>query len=105
MLTPPAQGPTSEPRIGPPERYAGDPERCNPFLTNCSIYFSLQPLTFATEKARVAFSVNHLTGRARLWGTAEWEKRTPACASFGAFASELCKVFGLGANTLMLVVS
>lgn len=87
----------TEPRIGPPERYAGEPEGCNPFLTNCSIYFSLQPLTFATEEAKVAFTVNQLTGRARLWGTAEWEKKTPACASFQSFSTELRKVFGQGA--------
>ena len=84
----------SEPRVGAPERYAGDPENCNPFLTNCSILFALQPHTFASEEARVAFTINHLTGRARLWGTAEWERRTPACASFQAFATELRKVFG-----------
>ena len=84
----------SEPRVGVPERYAGDAEGCRPFLTNCSILFALQPHTFASEDARVAFTVNHLTGRARLWGTAEWERRTPACASFQAFAAELRKVFG-----------
>lgn len=43
----------SEPRIGPREQYAGKPEWCHPFLTNCSIYFFLQPLTFATEEAKV----------------------------------------------------
>ena len=84
----------SEPRVGVPERYAGDAEGCRPFLTNCSILFALQPHTFASEDARVAFTVNHLTGRARLWGTAEWERRTPACSSFQAFAAELRKVFG-----------
>lgn len=36
--------------------------------------------------------------RGRLWGTAEWEKRTSACASFEAFLTELCKVFGQGAH-------
>eukprot|EP00064_Thunnus_orientalis_P017544 superscaffoldBa00003762_g17628 len=54
-----------------------------------------QPRTFATEGAKVAFVINHLTGRARLWGTAEWERRSPACASFDLFATELRKVFGL----------
>ncbi|KAI3353832.1 hypothetical protein L3Q82_005047 [Scortum barcoo] len=38
--------------------------------------------------------INHLTGRAHLWGTAEWEQRTPTCASFQAFAAELRKVSG-----------
>ena len=83
-----------EPRVGTPERYAGEPEGCSPFLTNCSILFALQPHTFASEAARVAFTVNHLTGKARLWGTAEWERQTPACSSFPAFSAELRKVFG-----------
>ncbi|XP_077940507.1 uncharacterized protein LOC144384593 [Gasterosteus aculeatus] len=90
--TPP--GPAFEPRIGAPERYGGDPESCSPFLTNCSILFALQPHTFASEEARVAFAINHLTGRARLWGTAEWERQTPVCRSFQSFAAEVRKVFG-----------
>lgn len=89
-------GLTAEPCIGAPERYAGEPENCNPFLTNCSIFFVLQPLTFATEAAKVAFTINQLTGRARLWGTAEWERQTAACATFTAFSAELRKVFGQG---------
>ncbi len=80
--------------MGTPERYNGDRETCGPFLTNCSLLFALQPRTFATEPAKVAFVINHLTGKARLWGTAEWERRSPACASFDLFAAELRKVFG-----------
>lgn len=86
--------PISEPRVGTPERYGGDPEGCNPFLTNCSILFALQPHTFSSERAKVAFAINHLTERARLCGTAEWERHTPACLTFQAFATELRKVFG-----------
>lgn len=91
---PAAPGSTQEPRVGVPERYGGEPEGCSPFITNCSILFALQPHTFATEQAKVAFMVNHLTGKARLWGTAEWERQTPACSSFATFAAELRKVFG-----------
>ncbi|TWW81865.1 hypothetical protein D4764_01G0016800 [Takifugu flavidus] len=90
----PPPGTAPEPRVGAPERYSGDPEGCNPFLTNSSILFALQPYTFASEAARVAFTINHLTGRARLWGTAEWERGTPAGSSFQAFPAELRKVFG-----------
>ncbi|KAK0134635.1 Retrotransposon-derived protein PEG10 [Merluccius polli] len=49
------------------------------------------PYTFATEEFKVAFTINNLTGHARLWGTAEWERHTPACSSFNAFTTELCK--------------
>uniref|UniRef100_A0A8C4DQ98 ribonuclease H n=1 Tax=Dicentrarchus labrax TaxID=13489 RepID=A0A8C4DQ98_DICLA len=90
-----------EPNVGAPERYDGDPVTCNAFLCNCSIIFSLQPLTFSSEEARVAYTINHLTGRARLWGTAEWLRGTSACHSFQSFANELRRVFGtgsLGAN-------
>ena len=91
----PPLGQLREPPVGIQERYEGDPEGCSPFLTNCSILFALQPYTFATEEARVAYAITHLTGRARLWGTAEWEGRTPACSSFQVFASELQRVFGV----------
>ncbi|KAI3364203.1 hypothetical protein L3Q82_010811, partial [Scortum barcoo] len=57
---------------------------------------------FLSEEAKVAFAINHLTGRVHLWGTAEWERRTPACVSFQAFATELRKVFGNRVWALML---
>lgn len=43
----------------------------------------------------MAFAVNHLTGRARVCGTAKWEKQTSACSSFDTFSQELQKVFCL----------
>jgi len=68
--------------MGTLKRYAGDPEGCNLFLTSCSILFSLQLHTFSSEETKVPFAINHLMGRARLWGTAELERRTRACGSF-----------------------
>lgn len=90
----PSQGfhtaqPIGEPRVGVPKRYSIEEGGCNPFLTNCSILFSLQPLTFSTEGAKVAFVINPLTGHARLWGTAEWERQTPACSCFQPFSGHL----------------
>lgn len=87
-----------EPGISNPERFDGDPAQVQAFLTSCRIQFSLQPRTFATEGARVGYAITHLTGRARLWGTAEFDQRTPACASFEAFAEEMLKVFDLGSS-------
>lgn len=87
----------SEPQLGAPESYNGDPKLCCPFLTSCSLLFSLQPHTFATEGAKVTYVISNLTGRALLWGTAAWGRQTPSCASFQAFSDELGKVFGLGA--------
>lgn len=44
----------------------------------------------------MAYTITHLLGRARLWGAEDWDRRTPACQTFQAFAAELQKVFGQG---------
>lgn len=47
---------------------------------------------------RCAFTITHLTDRAHLWGTEEWEQQTPACYLFQMFAEDPCKVLGLGTS-------
>lgn len=76
------------------EHYDGACETCHPFLTNYLLLFALQLHTLAMEEEKVAFVINHLTGRAWLWGTAKWVRRSSACASFDQFTAELCEVFG-----------
>jgi hypothetical protein len=44
----------------------------------------------------VAYAINHLSGRARLFGTANWQEGTPVCRSFHSFAEELRRIFGTG---------
>lgn len=98
---PAAQPPLStapEPKVGSPERFNGDHSQVRAFLTSCRVQFALQPRTFATEAAKVGYVITHLTGRARLWGTAEFDRQTPACTSFDAFAEEMKKVFDLGSS-------
>ncbi len=65
-----------EPRLPTPEMYGGEPDLCRAFLTKCSMFFSIKPLTFATEEARVALVLTLLTGEAALWGTVAWENPT-----------------------------
>ncbi len=74
--------PQHEPRLPTPEVYAGDPNLCRAFLTKCSLFFSLQPQTFATEASKVALVLTLLSGKAALWGTAVWENCHPCCSSF-----------------------
>lgn len=68
-----------EPRARGLEHFAGDREFCAPFLSNCSLLFDIQPCTFSTEVAEMAYTISHLTGKVRLWGTSEWDCQTPAC--------------------------
>uniref|UniRef100_A0A9J8DGR5 CCHC-type domain-containing protein n=1 Tax=Cyprinus carpio carpio TaxID=630221 RepID=A0A9J8DGR5_CYPCA len=90
---PPPSVSQSEPRLPVPESYNGEPNYCRAFLTRCSMHFSLQPRTFATEQSKVAFVLTLLTGRAALWGTAVWENQDPCCASFQTLAAEMRRVF------------
>lgn len=85
--------PASEARLHPPERYSGMPGSCRPFLIQCSLAFELQPSAFPTQRSRVAYIVSLLSGRARDWGTAEWEKQASICSSVELFSAELRKVF------------
>ncbi|KAL0150082.1 hypothetical protein M9458_054741, partial [Cirrhinus mrigala] len=93
--TPPSPPPLTntehlpEPRLPTPELYAGEPKLCRAFLTKCSMFFSLQPRTFATESSKVALVLTLLSRRAALWGTAVWENQHPCCSSFLALSEEM----------------
>lgn len=51
--------------------------------------FRLQPCSFASEEAKIAFLVSLLAGAARDWGTAVWEQQGPLCRSYSAFIAEM----------------
>uniref|UniRef100_A0A9J8BJU2 Retrotransposon gag domain-containing protein n=1 Tax=Cyprinus carpio carpio TaxID=630221 RepID=A0A9J8BJU2_CYPCA len=90
----PSEAPSQpEPRLPIPESYSGEPNYCRAFLTRCDMHFSLQPRTFANERAKVAFVLTLLTGRAALWGTAVWENQDPCCASFQSLSADMRRVF------------
>ena len=68
------------------ERFSGAPGTCRSFLIICTLTFEMHPHKFPSERSRVAYMVTQLTGRARDWGTAEWEKQSAVCASVSAFS-------------------
>ncbi|KAJ8282443.1 hypothetical protein COCON_G00049620 [Conger conger] len=88
---PPA--PVREPRLPPPEKYAGEPGECQAFITQCQLIFQLQPSTFPTERSRVAYIITQLTGRAKKWGTAAWEAGLPCVQTSGLFMEEMKRMF------------
>lgn len=61
----PPPSPITEPKVNNPPRYSGEPTECKAFLTQCEVIFSLQPSTYAADRARIAFVISLLTGRAR----------------------------------------
>ncbi|KAG1952394.1 retrotransposable element [Pimephales promelas] len=82
-----------EPRINNPSGYAGEPTQCRAFLIQCEIVFSLQPQTYAEDRARIAYVLSLLTGRAREWGTSVWETQSACCRKYQSFKDEMIKVF------------
>ena len=47
-------------------------------LVECALVFFMSPRLYPTEMAKVAVAINHLTSRAWIWGTTEWENQTAA---------------------------
>ena len=53
--------------LTPPERFSGDPQKLNIFLTQCQLHFLCRPVAFPTPESRVAFILSYLTGDAASW--------------------------------------
>lgn len=87
-----------EPRINNPPCYSGEPTQCRAFLTQCEVIFSLQPSTYARDRAKVAFVISLLTGRARQWGAASWDAEADFLDRFSLFKEEMIRVFDRSAH-------
>uniref|UniRef100_A0A3P9HNI4 Retrotransposon gag domain-containing protein n=1 Tax=Oryzias latipes TaxID=8090 RepID=A0A3P9HNI4_ORYLA len=92
-LAGPVSQPAPVPHTHPPERYDGDPTSCRTFLTQCEIQLSLHSSSFSCEKAKVAYVISLLKGRAAQWATAEWSRGSEICSSYQSFSAELSRVF------------
>lgn len=85
--------PMMEPRLPPPQHFSGDPNACDGFLTQCSLTFELQPSSFPSDRARIAYVITLLSGKALSWATAVWKAKAPFCSSYTAFEQEFKRVF------------
>ncbi len=95
-LSPPSGNrPTSvaEPRLQPPRHFAGDPNSCQGFLTQCSLTFELQPSSFATDHSKIAYIITLLSDKALSWASAVWQSQNACCKSYVAFEEEFKQVF------------
>lgn len=82
-----------EPFIPTPARYSGEIGICGQFLHQCQLVFDQQPLTYSTEKAKVAFIMSLLSGKASAWAVALVNSSSPVCNTLDSFAKEMRKVF------------
>ena len=56
----------------PDQDFTYPPGRCKLFLIECDMQFKLSPQQFHADRAKVAYIISNLGGRARAWATAEW---------------------------------
>ena len=82
-----------EPYVSPPEPFSGDFGSCGRFLFNCHLVFKMQPLSYASDEAKIAYTINLLRGKAAKWVTALWEGGSDILSSFDLFSSNLRRVF------------
>uniref|UniRef100_A0A8C9ZG27 CCHC-type domain-containing protein n=1 Tax=Sander lucioperca TaxID=283035 RepID=A0A8C9ZG27_SANLU len=95
--TPAASGAVSfrEPKsgVGTPDKYEGDLGKLRSFLMQYGLVFDLQPNSYTTDKARIAFVIELLRGRALEWASALWERQDTCMASYQEFTAEMRKLF------------
>lgn len=70
----------------PPEPFSGEIGNCIVFLLHCSLVFDQQPLSYPSERAKVAYMIIKRQGQ---WATAVWEQNCPILFSFSSFSSNI----------------
>uniref|UniRef100_A0A673MIH0 DUF4939 domain-containing protein n=1 Tax=Sinocyclocheilus rhinocerous TaxID=307959 RepID=A0A673MIH0_9TELE len=91
---PPIMPSTSACPMAKPTTYSGEAAACSGFLLQCSLYFELQPHQFVNDRAKIAFIMSLLSGRALQWAEALWNSRSPLVRSYDAFVDHFREVFG-----------
>uniref|UniRef100_A0A3Q1BD71 DUF4939 domain-containing protein n=1 Tax=Amphiprion ocellaris TaxID=80972 RepID=A0A3Q1BD71_AMPOC len=56
-----------------------------------SLDFEMQPLSYSSNRACVAYLLSLLKGMAKEWGVAMWKSRSEVCKSYNAFITEMRK--------------
>ena len=86
--------------LAAPERYSGDPNKVQVFLTQIVLHFSCRPTVFPTNQSRVAFTISYLTGDAAAWVVPLVSGNDPLLTDWEAFRKEFERVFDRRATTL-----
>ena len=79
--------------LAAPERFAGDPQKLNIFLTQCRLHFLCRPAAFPTQESRVDFVLSYLTRDAALWSIPLVSGDHPMLYQFDQFEHELRRIF------------
>ncbi len=81
----PSQSPAVSPRLAFPDKFHGDPSKCQGFLLQCSLFNNQQPMLYPTDLGKMSFVCSLLTGKALDWATAVWRADGSTFPSFQVF--------------------
>ncbi len=81
-----------------PAPFSGRAEECNGFLLQCSLALEMQPQLYPTERAKIAFILSLLTGRALQWAETIWTQAGNITQSLTNFTAHFRDVFGIPAG-------
>ncbi len=76
------------------------PVTCSGFLLQCSLYFEMQPHQFVSYRAKIAFIMSLLSGRALQWAESIWNSRSPVVRSLNTFVDQFREVFGTSTSAI-----
>lgn len=79
--------------LAPPERFSGDPNKAQIFLTQCSLHFLCRPVIFSEDQSKVAFILSYLTGDAAAWSMPIISRDDPVLYNFHNFKEEFLRIF------------
>ncbi|KAK3535066.1 hypothetical protein QTP70_003030 [Hemibagrus guttatus] len=80
--------------VATPAPFSGSAEDCNGFLLQCSLALEMQPHLYANDRAKVAFIISHLDGKALRWAEPIWTQNNPIVTSLPNFVEHFKEVFG-----------
>ena len=83
-----------------PERYSGDPNKVQIFLTQIMLHFTCKPAAFHTNQSKVAFMISYLSGDAASWAVPLVNNNDQILYDWDAFRAEFERVFDRRATTL-----
>ncbi|ROL46021.1 Retrotransposon Gag-like protein 3 [Anabarilius grahami] len=77
-----------------PAPFSGSAEDCNGFILQCSLVLEMQPHVYPDNRAKVAFIIQQLDGKALRWAEPLWTQKSPVVQSLSSFISHFKEVFG-----------
>ncbi|KAI5608441.1 nephrocystin-4-like, partial [Silurus asotus] len=80
--------------------FSGDAAECRGFLFQVELFIAMQPHRFVSDRAKIAFLISLLSGRALAWARALWSPNSVALASFATFTAHITEVLCTGTGAL-----